>query len=521
MKHLTLLALGAALTLSACSEASDDDGPMPAGAGGSAGNAGGSSGGTAGAGGTAGGEGGAGGMAGAGGAIGGAGGEAGSGGEAGMGGAGGAAGAGGTGGEAGAGGSALGTLTCPDYCEAFEAQCPEAFAVRGNCDDCPDVFAGEGPTFTRAQSICQGAFNAAPDEAACTAFYACLGDSDGLSGVGQSLTATLTGTLTSTLEETADLDIERADAWAIVGTKNSGNPGDLELLIAIEGEFYRLEFDDLGGEDGGSSYAASDFPVTLESSTLDLEFTVGDIVLDALSLDPFALHISGTFTAPDGSTITLSATTAAAPPPPGALDCGALCDTFAEDCPGAAAINDTCAADCAVILEGVDGEAHPETFTRAEAVCTGAQASASCQAIYTCILDDDGLNAVAEGGVDMVITGEAGGTAYNLTQDNAWAGVGSKGSGALADLELVIAEGVDFYTIEIDDFAAEAADGITLDAADHRVRIKRGGEEVDLEMGTIEVQTFSIEGDFDFSATVNIVGADESLSISASGSFAE
>jgi len=106
----------------------------------------------------------------------------------------------------------------------------------------------------------------------------------------------------------------------------------------------------------------------------------------------------------------------------------------------------------------------------------------------------------------------------DLSTADGWAVVGAKGSGEPGDLELYFEVDGVLHGVEFDDLA-NAADMAPLDVAEHPVTWSNVDGVIEHEMGTIELISWDLAGGFEVTATVNVAGADASLTITASGTF--
>lgn len=208
-------------------------------------------------------------------------GGSGGGGEGGAGGVGGEGGMGGMGGEGGVGGTGGGApsgLDCDAVCTGYDA-CPGALAIIDDCNDCEDISealaAEPSAILERAAAVCMSAVETGD----CRAYALCLTDDDGHNaGAYGGVTVEVAG-------EGAPVELTVADAWAVVGAKSDGAPGDLEVYFESEGGFYGLAFDDLALAVEDAPLDADDHPVIWSSADAVVEYEVGETAIETWALD--------------------------------------------------------------------------------------------------------------------------------------------------------------------------------------------------------------------------------------------
>jgi len=181
----------------------------------------------------------------------------------------------------GGGGEGEAPFDCAAICETFEADCPQALAIVGDCNDCTDLADGlaetpDEPILRRASTACQRA----EETADCRAFAVCLTDDDGHNaGAPGGVSVTIT-------QDNGDVEIAASDdAWAVVGAKGDGAPGDLEVYFVVGETFYGIEFDDLANAADAAPLDAADYPVSWLTAEETIEYAIGTITLDAWALD--------------------------------------------------------------------------------------------------------------------------------------------------------------------------------------------------------------------------------------------
>lgn len=174
-----------------------------------------------------------------------------------------------------------GALDCEAICQAFEQRCDQAFTIIGDCGDCADIAEAlaEAPSdiLERAAAAC----GVAHETGDCRAYAVCLTDDDGHN-------ARTEGGVT--VEARGALTLMVADAWAVVGAKSDGGPGDLEVWFEADGTFYGVEFDDLAAAADAAPLDAADHPVTVLTAAGAVEYATGTTTLATWALDgPFEL----------------------------------------------------------------------------------------------------------------------------------------------------------------------------------------------------------------------------------------
>ncbi|MCB9529357.1 MAG: hypothetical protein H6701_13410 [Myxococcales bacterium] len=222
----------------------------------------------------------------AGGGGGGGGGEGGEGGVGGMGGAGGIGGMGGVGGMGGA-------LDCDAVCAGYAA-CADTQVIIDDCNDCADIAeamaAGSTAILDRAAAVCAEAVRTGD----CRAYALCLTDDDGHNASAWGgVTVQISGAL-----DAEAIELTVADAWAVVGAKSDGAPGDVEVYFEAEDGFHGLEFDDLAVVIDAAPVDVADHPITWYRPGVaePIELAEGTVEVAAFALDgafDFTARVAG------------------------------------------------------------------------------------------------------------------------------------------------------------------------------------------------------------------------------------
>lgn len=170
-------------------------------------------------------------------------------------------------------------IDCEAVCTGLQTQCPEAFAIHGDCDNCAELsgaFAGGGtdPLLTAADVCIE-----ATETDDCRGLYTCLIDPDGLLAVGTGASLSIVGTVGG-----VEYDLAVDDAWAAVGIKNDGSPSDLELsFVTDDGRFLAVKFDDLAFDVGPLGFGLLDasnneVQVQIPGDRIDLDTGLVEVV---------------------------------------------------------------------------------------------------------------------------------------------------------------------------------------------------------------------------------------------------
>lgn len=177
--------------------------------------------------------------------------------------------------------------------------------------------------------------------------------------------------------------------------------------------------------------------------------------------------------------------------------CLEVCSTYRQHC-GEAVLLRAC-DECTPIVTGASGTHHPENFVRAVELCNRAEARQDCKGLAGCLADKDGLTGVAMG-ARITLEGQAYDVPFDLVDEAAVAVVGAKaGGGGPSDLLVYFVAGDTFYELEIDDLGADAEDS-PLSAAENPVTLDSVSASVNLEVGTITLAAFDLEGGLDVGA---------------------
>jgi len=193
-----------------------------------------------------------------------------------------------------------------------------------------------------------------------------------------------------------------------------------------------------------------------------------------------------------------------------ALDCALVCLTFAADCPAAADYAGACDTTCAAVNAGLAGDAHPETYALARETCLTGVRTNDCGALYACLADDDdGITAVGQGfslSYDGVYLDET----LALEGAAAWGVVGTKRRGTPGNLEILFEAQGETMVLAFDDLA-----GLVLDNPDSavgaRVDLKRAAGKLSMDIVSIDVTRFSLNGAVDFDVVLGDANLDVAL----------
>jgi len=427
---------------------------------------------------------------------------------------------------------------CPAICTGLQTECPEAFAIHGDCDDCAALsaaFAG-GPSgpLLNAADVCAEATGSND----CRGLYTCLADPDGLLAVGTGARLTLVGNVGG-----VDYDLAIDDAWAAVGTTNDGTPSDLELsFVTPGGQFMVVKFDNLPADVGAVGFGLLDasnneIQVKLPGERFDLDNGLIEVVRFAMptrddpgfqitaevrenaAAAPVTITAEGTFEPADPGVPDPEPE----PDPESPIQCPDICTGLQTLCPGAFAIHGNC-DDCGELSAAFEA-GETEALLNAAAVCNDATESNDCRGLYTCLIDPDGLLAVGTG-ASLTLVGNVGGVDYDLAIDDAWAAVGTTNEGTPSDLELSFVTADDrFMVVKFDNLPADVgALGFgLLDANNNEVRVQIPGQRVDLDTGLVEVVRFEMPGGenpgFQITAEVRENAEAAPVTVTAQGAF--
>ncbi len=197
-------------------------------------------------------------------------------------------------------------------------------------------------------------------------------------------------------------------------------------------------------------------------------------------------------------------------PPADALDCALVCLTFAADCPEAADYASACDTTCAAVNTGLAGDAHPETYALARETCQTGVRTNDCGALYACLADDDdGITAVGDAfslSYDGVYLDET----LALEGASAWGVVATKRAGTPGNLEILFEAQGETMVLAFDDLA-----GLVLDNPDAavgaRVDLKRAAGKLSMDIVSIDVARFSLNGAVEFDVVLGDANLDVAL----------
>jgi|GEM_PF-5828761 len=197
-------------------------------------------------------------------------------------------------------------------------------------------------------------------------------------------------------------------------------------------------------------------------------------------------------------------------PPSESLDCALVCLTFAADCPAAADYASACDTTCAAVNTGLAGNVHPETYALARETCqTGVQTN-DCGALYACLADDDdGITAVGDG-FSLTYDGVYLDEMLALDGASAWGVVATKRAGTPGNLEILFEAQGETMVLAFDDLA-----GFVLDNPDSavgaRVDLKRAAGKLSMDIVSIDVTRFSLNGAVEFDVVLGDASLDVAL----------
>ncbi len=221
--------------------------------------------------------------------------------------------------------------------------------------------------------------------------------------------------------------------------------------------------------------------------------------------------------APDAAPLTFDAAPPgdSGAPPPRDIDCAALAATYGTRCPEHLGISDDTTA-CAAIRDGQAAGSPRAPIARAAAVC--AQAGESCDRIFVCVADEHGLSALT---TTAHVTGGAvvEGDAFIFDARDAWAWLATKGGGDPGDLEVLFTHEGEPWYFKLEDFAERAFDLPYRVDLDHPVKLENGEDNVEITVGTVEIDAFSLPGAFELSARAMDEATGEEIDLRVRGTF--
>jgi hypothetical protein len=197
-------------------------------------------------------------------------------------------------------------------------------------------------------------------------------------------------------------------------------------------------------------------------------------------------------------------------PPADALDCALVCLTFAADCPEAADYASACDTTCAAVNTGLAGNVHPETYALARETCQTGVRTNDCGALYACLADDDdGITAVGDG-FSLTYDGVYLDETLALEGASAWGVVATKRAGTPGNLEILFEAQGETMVLAFDDLA-----GLVLDNPDsavgERVDLKRASGKLSMDIVSIDVARFSLNGAVEFDVVLGDANLDVAL----------
>lgn len=183
-------------------------------------------------------------------------------------------------------------------CRALETTyattCSDHLAITADTSACVAVHDRQGAThleasIDRAARICETAGTE------CDRIFVCVADADGLSAVTSS--AHVSGTATVKGQRYA---FDAHGAWAWLGTKGSGSPGDFAVLFEHAGHPWFFKLDDLAVRAATEPFVVDALrPIKLESVVDNMELATGTVHIAAFAVGG-AFDLTAT-TADDGS----------------------------------------------------------------------------------------------------------------------------------------------------------------------------------------------------------------------------
>ena len=175
---------------------------------------------------------------------------------------------------------------CTAIATAYANGCSDHIAITADTSACVAVHDRQGATrlaasIERAARVCQDAGAAGTSPPNCDQIFLCVADPDGLSALTGS--AHVTGTATVKGQRYA---FDTPAAWAWIGTKGSGSPGDFAVLFHHEGHPWFFRLDDLALRAETHPFVVDALrPIKLESVVDNMELTTGTVLIAAFAVD--------------------------------------------------------------------------------------------------------------------------------------------------------------------------------------------------------------------------------------------
>lgn len=201
------------------------------------------------------------------------------------------------------------------------------------------------------------------------------------------------------------------------------------------------------------------------------------------------------------------------------FDCAALVDVYTTGCGGHLGISIETAA-CEAVRGGQNGE-FAATIDRAAAVCesAGAATPASCDAIFVCIDDEQGLSALTRA-TQVSGTATVEGAPFVLDGADAWAWIGTTAGGNPGDFEVLFTAAGQPWYFRLDDLAERARTQPFVVDADRPIKLENASDNVELLFGTVTVEAFALEGAFDVAASGVDAATGDAIDVRFVGRFA-
>ncbi len=182
---------------------------------------------------------------------------------------------------------------CAAIATAYASGCSDHLAITADTSACGVLRDRQGATrlaasIARAARVCESAgaeSSAASAERSsqevCDQIFVCVADPDGLSALTGG--ARVTGTPTVKGQRYA---FDAPAAWAWLGTKGSGSPGDFAVLFHHAGHPWFFRLDDLALRADTHPFVVDALrPIKLESVVDNLELTTGTVLIAAFAVD--------------------------------------------------------------------------------------------------------------------------------------------------------------------------------------------------------------------------------------------
>jgi hypothetical protein len=169
---------------------------------------------------------------------------------------------------------------CAPLTSYFQASCPDHTQISSDLTACELIRAGQAEepwVGTRALgvSVCSGAAEACDD------IFVCLADPQGL--YAYTTAAHVTGKASV---EGDDFTFDAKNAWAYLGTKASGDPGDLGVLFSHDGRPWYFKLEDFAERASETPFVVDvDHPIKLENFEDNVEVPTGTVTVTSFKVD--------------------------------------------------------------------------------------------------------------------------------------------------------------------------------------------------------------------------------------------